>query len=201
MASRLGQAQARVAAMLLLTLRGTPTLYYGDELGMPDAVVPPDRVQDPLEKQQPGHGLGRDPERSPMPWDNNQSAGFTRAEAWLPLVADWRNMNVEVQRNNPASMLSLYRRLIALRRKTPALRGRRVCWATRPGRRVGILAQLSRLPKLSRGTESGAGSGAVLYRPSRYRGQIVIGTNSTRDGERVMGMVRLSGNEGVVDPT
>jgi alpha-glucosidase len=66
-ATRLGSAQARVAAMLLLTLRGTPTLYYGDELGLPDAMVPADSVQDPLEKRQPGQGFGRDPERSPMP--------------------------------------------------------------------------------------------------------------------------------------
>ena len=198
MASRLGQAQARVAAMLLLTLRGTPTLYYGDELGMPDAVVPLDRVQDPLEKQQPGHGLGRDPERSPMPWDSNQSAGFTRAEAWLPLVADWRNLNVEVQRNNPASMLSLYRRLIALRREAPALA---------VGEYVGLPVQGTVLAYVRR--HAGHPSYAVALNlgpaPAQFStdrvdvdGHIVIGTNSTRDGERVTGMVRLSGNEGIV---
>ena len=60
-ATRIGPAQARVAAMLLLTLRGTPTLYYGDEIGMEDVPIPPDRIQDPYEKNEPGLGLGRDP--------------------------------------------------------------------------------------------------------------------------------------------
>ena len=55
--------------MLLLTLRGTPTLYYGDEIGMHDVPIPPERVQDPLEQNVPGLGLGRDPERTPMQWD------------------------------------------------------------------------------------------------------------------------------------
>ncbi len=77
LASRVGAAQARVAAVLLLTLRGTPTLYYGDELGMPDAHIAPDQVVDPAEKNQPGIGQGRDPERSPMLWTAEANAGFT----------------------------------------------------------------------------------------------------------------------------
>ena len=72
-----GQAQARVAAMLLLTLRGTPTLYYGDELGLSDVAIPPEQVQDPRELREPGLGLGRDPVRTPMPWDGTENAGFT----------------------------------------------------------------------------------------------------------------------------
>jgi alpha-glucosidase len=66
-ASRVGQAQARVAAMLLLTLRGTPTIYQGEEIGMVDTPIPPHLVQDPLEHNVPGFGLGRDPARTPMP--------------------------------------------------------------------------------------------------------------------------------------
>ncbi|HZZ89127.1 MAG TPA: alpha-amylase family glycosyl hydrolase, partial [Caulobacteraceae bacterium] len=84
-ASRVGAAQARVAAMLLLTLRGTPTLYYGDELGLEQAAIAPERVQDPWEKNEPGLGLGRDPCRTPMPWDASPHAGFSTAEPWLPL--------------------------------------------------------------------------------------------------------------------
>src|SRR5262249_13091708 len=87
-ATRVGQAQARVAAMLLLTLRGTPTLYYGDELGMPDVPIPSERVQDPFEKNVPGRGLGRDPERTPMPWRSGPGAGFTTGDPWLPLGDD-----------------------------------------------------------------------------------------------------------------
>ena len=120
-ASRVGPAQARVAAMLLLTLRGTPTLYYGDELGLEQVPIPPGRVQDPWEKNEPGLGLGRDPCRTPMPWDTSAEAGFTTGEPWLPLNVDWATRNVAAERANPASMLSLYRALIALRRTSQAL--------------------------------------------------------------------------------
>ncbi|MET4898358.1 alpha-amylase family glycosyl hydrolase [Sphingomonadaceae bacterium jetA1] len=120
-ASKRGQAQARVAAMLLLTLRGTPTLYYGDELGMENGVIPPERVRDPRELREPGLGLGRDPVRTPMPWDDSPQAGFTLGESWLPLNADWPRRNVAAQWDDPASMLSLHRALLQLRRATPAL--------------------------------------------------------------------------------
>ncbi len=122
-ASRLGPAQARVAAMLLLTLRGTPTIYQGDEIGMADVPIPPERVQDPWERNVPGLGLGRDPVRTPMQWDAGPNAGFTGAgvEPWLPLAADWRAANVSAQAADPRSMLSLYRALLALRRAEPAL--------------------------------------------------------------------------------
>ena len=121
-ASRVGEAQARIAAMLLLTLRGTPTLYYGDEIGLADAVVPPDKVQDPRELRQPGIGLGRDPVRAPMPWTGDAlHAGFTSGAPWLPLNADWHRRNVAAQSADPGSMLGLYRALLALRRARPAL--------------------------------------------------------------------------------
>ena len=121
-AGRLKEAQARVAAMLLLTLRGTPTVYQGDELGIGRIDIPPDRVRDPRELRQPGRRLGRDPARTPMAWDASANAGFSSAaETWLPLHADWRTRNVAVQDEDPGSMLRLYRLLLALRRKSPAL--------------------------------------------------------------------------------
>ena len=122
LASRLGPAQARVAAVLLLTLRGTPTLYYGDELGLPDVPIPPERVQDPYELNSPGLGVGRDPARTPMPWSAAPNAGFCPpgAEPWLPL-GDVAGLDVEAQRRDPRSMLSLYRALLALRRSSSAL--------------------------------------------------------------------------------
>jgi len=120
-ASRVGTAQARVAAMLLLTLRGTPTLYYGDEIGMRDVPIPPARVQDPFERNVPGQGLGRDPERTPMQWSGAAQAGFTTGEPWLPVADDFAQVNVEAQRDDARSMLTLYARLIALRRGEPAL--------------------------------------------------------------------------------
>ena len=121
-ASRVGQERARLAAMLLLSLRGTPTLYYGDEIGMTDVPIPPEEVQDPFEKNDPGKGLGRDPQRTPMQWSGTApNAGFTTGTPWLRLGGDWEHRNVESQAGDPASMLALYRRLIALRRREPAL--------------------------------------------------------------------------------
>jgi alpha-glucosidase len=120
-ASRIGPLQARAAAMLLLTLRGTPTLYYGDELGMTNGRIAPSQVQDPAEKSQPGIGMGRDPERTPMLWDASDGAGFTTGTPWLPLNPDYRQTNVAVEAVDDRSMLTLYRRLLALRRTHPAL--------------------------------------------------------------------------------
>jgi glycosidase len=122
-ATRLGAGRARLAAMLLLTLRGTPTLYYGDEIGMRDVPIPQEREQDPWGKRVPGLGLGRDPARTPMQWDATPNAGFCPAgvEPWLPVAHDHRQSNVAAQLGDPASMLSLTRRLLALRRSSPAL--------------------------------------------------------------------------------
>ena len=92
-AAKLGEAQARVAAMLLLTLRGTPTLYQGDELGIGKVDIPPGKVRDPKELREPGIGLGRDPSRTPMTWDASPNGGFSDADPWLPLHQDWRTRN------------------------------------------------------------------------------------------------------------
>jgi alpha-glucosidase len=124
LASRVGAKQARAAAMLLLTLRGTPTMYYGDELGMEDVPIAPDQVRDPAEKNEPGKRRGRDPERAPMLWVDAPNAGFTTPEAtpWLPIEADWQTKNAAVQRGDRKSMLTLYRHLLALRRRHDTLR-------------------------------------------------------------------------------
>ena len=120
-ASRVGDTQARLAMLLLLTLRGTPTLYYGDELGLHDVPIAPEQVQDPWEWQTPGLGLGRDPERAPMPWSEAESAGFTSpgVAPWLPM--DSERASVEAQQRDPNSMLRFTKRLLELRRATPAL--------------------------------------------------------------------------------
>ncbi|HKO46671.1 MAG TPA: alpha-amylase family glycosyl hydrolase [Polyangiaceae bacterium] len=120
-ASRVGDAQARVAALLLLTLRGTPTLYYGDELGMKDLPIPAELVRDPFERNVPGMGLGRDPERTPMQWTSGLNAGFSSGTPWLPLPAEASRVNVELQQKDPTSLLAFYRKVLALRRAEPAL--------------------------------------------------------------------------------
>jgi alpha-glucosidase len=121
-ASRYGEANARVAAMLLLTARGTALLYYGDELGMTDVEIPAERLRDGYARLE--GGPTRDPNRTPMPWSDAPNGGFgpTDAEPWLPLGPDWRRQNVERQLGDHHSMLRLYRRLLALRRARPALR-------------------------------------------------------------------------------
>ena len=120
-AARVGPAQARVAAMLLLTLRGTPTLYQGDELALTGEPIPADRIRDPQALREPGVAFNRDEVRQPMPWDGSPQAGFSTGEPWLPLNADWPTRNVAAEAADPASMLTLHRRLLALRRAHPAL--------------------------------------------------------------------------------
>ena len=111
-----GRARARAIALMLYALCGTPFLYQGEELGLRDAEIPPDRVVDVD---------GRDPQRSPLPWRPpslaGPGAGFTTGTPWLPLGADAEMLCVERQAADPGSMLALVRRLAALRRETPAL--------------------------------------------------------------------------------
>jgi alpha-glucosidase len=120
LATRLGAAQARVAMMLLLTLRGTPTLYYGDEIGMHDVDIPAEKRQDPAVG---ASGQGRDPERTPMQWTSGPNAGFCppSVEPWLPVAADSTSINVERECDDSRSMLALTRKLLAARRGSPAL--------------------------------------------------------------------------------
>jgi alpha-glucosidase len=118
-ASRVGRAQARVANMLLLALRGTPTCYYGDEIAMRNVPVPVEMMQDPPARFDPAHS--RDPYRTPMQWDASAGAGFTTGTPWLPLADDYTTVNVAAQQNDPRSMLALFGRLITLRRELPAL--------------------------------------------------------------------------------
>ena len=120
--SRIGPEKARLSAMLLLTLRGTPTLYMGEELGMTQLDVPPERQKDPFGRRVPGRG--RDGCRTPFQWNADLHAGFSDpsvAETWLPVSPDYKTLNVESELKEPTSFLNLYRKLLALRRAMPAL--------------------------------------------------------------------------------
>lgn len=120
LASRIGRAtQSRVAAMLLLTLRGTPFIYNGDELGMENVDIPQHLVQDPQGKNLPGYT--RDVARTPLQWSDAPYAGFSTVEPWLPLADNYPTVNVEALRAQPTSILMLYHRLLSYRRLTPAL--------------------------------------------------------------------------------
>lgn len=193
LASRVGPSQAALAAMLLLTLRGTPTLYQGDELGMVDTPIPPHRVRDPWEINVPGLGLGRDPVRTPMPWADAPGGGFTSGEPWLPLTPDIAEVNVERQAKDPDSMLNLYRRLLRLRRRERALTHgdyalaalTRSLWAYE--RRW---AEDRVLVALDLGGEGGELPLAA--------GEVLLSTRHGREGEPVQGALRLGPNEGLI---
>ncbi len=116
-AARVGEAQARVAAMLLLTLRGTPTLYYGDEIGLAHVNIPPDQLRDTWALRERKPGVGRDPSRTPMQWDESPLAGFSRHKPWLPLTPDHATRNVAIMREDNSSLLALVRTLLHLRRR------------------------------------------------------------------------------------
>ena len=192
-ASRVGPEQARVAAMLLLTLRGTPTLYYGDELGMKNVTILPQDVHDPAEKNEPGLGQGRDPERTPMPWDSSPSAGFSDAKPWLPLGVEHAQVNVANLLRDQSSALTLYHTLIHLRRTNEVL--------------------------ISGGIEGVVADGAVLHYERRdgdqnfaiflnfsqeqkatvsARGQVVVSTHLDRENEMVRGTISVRPSEGLI---
>ena len=193
--TRIGPRQARAAAMLLLTLRGTPTLYYGDELGMADVPIAPDQVQDPAEKNEPGKGRGRDPERSPMLWVDTPNAGFAppAAKPWLPIEADFAARNAASQRKDSRSILSLYRSLLTLRREHPALD-------------AGAIADVAAEGSVLRYRRSdGKNSFAVLLNlgdavatAQSAPGSIVLTTLLDGTGSRIEGPVALEAGEGLL---
>ena len=172
---------------MLLTLRGTPFIYYGEEIGMTDVPIPPERIVDVD---------GRDPERTPMQWDASPNAGFTTGDPWLPLAADHAKRNVAAQRDDPASLFSLYRRLNWLRKSSPALR--RGSYRTIPapagvfafareayGERALVALNFTKSPQLV-----ALGSGAA---------KVALSTDHTREGEPLpLARVELRPDEGIV---
>ena len=198
-ASRVGPDQARNAMLLLLTLRGTPTLYYGDELGMENVPVPPDREQDPWGLRVPGLGLGRDPERTPMRWDEFENAGFAdpSVQTWLPLGDDAATLNVAAQRERPASMLSMTRRLLELRDAHPALATGDYTPVDGAGEAVFAFVR-------SNGNErflvaiNTTGDPATFGLPDTGAGEVVLGTTMTRSGPIDLAGVDLGRNEGIL---
>jgi alpha-glucosidase len=192
-ASRVGATQARVAAMLLLTLRGTPTLYYGDEIGMKQLPIPPELVQDPFEKNVPGLGVGRDGCRTPMQWGATENAGFTSGKPWLPLAEDFVTDNAAALAADPHSILSLYVKLIELRKQAPEL----IFGNYNPVETSGDMLAYRRsydgqtlLVALNLGAEP-----ASMHLEA---GEILLSTQLDRKGENVSGALELRGNEGVI---
>ncbi len=195
--SRIGSAQAQVAALMLLTLRGTPTLYYGDEIGMADVAIPPEQFKDPQGLNMPGLNLSRDPSRTPMQWDDSQYGGFSATEPWLPLPPSFKRINVKLQAEAPYSMLNLYRRLLGLRRMEPALHHgdfspvhcdrQAMAYIRRAGNtRFMVVLNLSHRP--------------YFFQPESFpfSGTIVLSTIPERDGALVENSLTVSGDEGLL---
>jgi alpha-glucosidase len=166
---------------------------------MHDVEIPPERVQDPFEKNVPGQGVGRDPARTPMQWDAGPNAGFCQqdAEPWLPVAEDYRRHNVAAEREDLRSMLALHRRLLALRRAEPALAvgsyepvetaGDVLAYAReKDGSRFLIVLNLGHEPT----TFDPGGHGAL--------GRIVLTTHLDREGEQATGALELRSGEGVI---
>jgi alpha-glucosidase len=199
LASRIGAQQARAAAMLLLTLRGTPTMYYGDELGMVDVAIAPDQVRDPAEKNEPGKGRGRDPERSPMVWVSAANAGFTTPDAvpWLPLEPGWETENAAAQAGRKDSMLMLYRKLLALRRQHDTLHA---------GGIADVVAEGAVLRYRRVGLENGESTdfqvvlnlGSEVATVACAKGTVVLTTLLDGAGSAVEGTVTVEAGEGLL---
>jgi glycosidase len=191
--SRVGQEQSRGAAMLLLTLRGTPTIYQGEELGMLDGDILPHQMRDPQ-----GINLGvaytRDVTRTPFQWDDSPYAGFSEAEPWLPVNPDYRQRNTIRQMSDTTSHYALYHRLIALRRDETAFS-------------IGSLALHDLHPDVVAYTREHAGrrfavvvsfsSHPVSVQPS-FRGEIIADTQMKRAGEPMNDALELWAYEGVI---
>jgi alpha-glucosidase len=184
------ERKIRAALVLLLTLRGTPLLYYGDEIGMPEVPVPRERLRDPVGIRRWPDDPGRDGARTPMQWTGEPTAGFTgtEVELWLP-VGDAGACNVVDQRDDRGSVLHLCRDLIALRRARPDLQTGAYApvdapgdvWAWRRGRHTLTAVNVSDRPA-----------------EVDLAGEILLGTRRDRDGERVDRTLTLEPWEAVV---
>lgn len=198
-ASRVGIHQARVAAVLLLTLRGTPTVYYGDEIGMRDVPIPRNEVRDPQGLNMPDKNLSRDPARTPMQWNGEEeNAGFTKGQPWLRLDRNFKQVNVETQKHDPNSMFTLYQKLIALRNQEESLGSglyypiysdhQMICYARVANGHDYFLVALNLTPRI-----------AYFHSNTvKFEGVIEISTSPEIEGQTIINEIVLSGDEAIV---
>lgn len=196
-ATRLGPDPARAAQMLLLTLRGSPTCYYGDEIGMQDARIPLEKIQDPQGINSPDHN--RDPARTPMQWNAAPNAGFSPkyVEPWLPL-SEHETVNVEAQQDDPRSMLALFRRLVSLRKDIPALKTG--SYRTLEAGDDSVLAYLREdgdhrvLVAINFGSEPAA----LNLSEAAKEGELLCSTHLDRESDLDLAEIKLRPHEGIV---
>ncbi len=196
-ATRVGREQARIAEMLLLTLRGTPTCYYGDEIGMQNVSIPHDQLRDPVARFSPANS--RDYERTPMQWNTSANAGFASpdVQTWLPIANDYKIYNVEIEQHEPHSMLLFTRALLALRHAQPALtigsykaidQDNSACFVyTRQQNEQGYIIALNV-----------SAQDQVVKLSSSGKGTIALSTHMDKEGQIDLSEFRLRANEGYV---
>ncbi|MFN8484105.1 MAG: alpha-amylase family glycosyl hydrolase [Anaerolineae bacterium] len=199
--TRAGREQARVAMMLLLTLRGTPTCYYGDEIGMVDVDIPVEKWQDPAGLQQKDiQGESRDPERTPMQWDAGPNAGFCPpdVEPWLPLAPDYRQVNIAVEEGEQASMLHLFRRLTTLRRATPALGVGDYRSLDASGDGVFVYERAHEGQRVVVALNFTGDERVVAVSAEPLSGDVLLSTRLDREGPASLSALTLRPNEGII---
>jgi alpha-glucosidase len=196
-ATRVGREQARLTEMLLLTLRGTPTCYYGEELGMQNIALPREAMQDPVARLHPEHS--RDPVRSPMQWNSSPNAGFCPAgvKPWLPVANDYQTVNVAAEQQDPHSMLMLTRALLAVRRSQAALtlgsyqsieQESATCFVYQRQ-----YADQCCLVALNFSMHD-----QIVTLPGQRQGHVLLSTHMNREGVIPLAQIHLRGNEGLL---
>src|SRR5579884_110226 len=196
-ATRVGREQARVTQMLLLTLRGTPTCYYGEELGMQDIALPREMMQDPVARLHPEHS--RDPVRSPMQWDSSVNAGFCPAgvKPWLPVALDYQTFHVAAEQQDPRSLLTLTRALLALRRSHAALTLGSYQSIEQESPTC-FVYQRQYADQLCLVALNFSEQDQVVTLPGQGQGRVLLSTHLDREGLVPFSEIHLRGNEGLL---
>jgi alpha-glucosidase len=194
LATRVGDEQIRVAAILLLSLRGTPTIYSGDEIGMRNVQIPKEEMQDPQGKKM---NLNRDSYRTPMQWNKGANAGFTNGKPWLRIAEDYRKMNIEDQQSDPCSTLNLYKSLLALRKREEVLMKGEYIPVPAEGNVIAYIRELG-MRKILIALNLGASTETFTTTKFPLKGKILLDTNLKKAGTFIQSPLQLEGNEGLI---
>ncbi len=189
---------ARLAQMLLLTLRGTPTMYYGDEIGMVNGNIPPAKYHDPQALNQPDITFSRDNVRTPMQWENSPYAGFSTVEPWLPVNRDYQTRNVAAQRETPDSLWQMVKELLAIRASSVALNhGKFVC-IPHGSEDVFAYLRVQGVVKLGVALNFSEEEKYVNLSSVGEQGYVMLSTQMDRRGETSLERLKLRPHEGVI---